>query len=117
MRCISIHPVRVGRSDGEDRAMTGDSGTLRPNLRRFKSKVLLDSARRGARVVQQAGSVVLRIDDLSMAAVVHGGWELLPFVRRIRALQTLFWQPRNYRDPKRMLSKALWLLVMLLCVV
>jgi len=66
MRCISIHPVRVGRSDGEDRAMTGDSGTLRPNLRRFKSKVLLDSARPEARVVQQAGSVVLRIDDLSM---------------------------------------------------
>jgi hypothetical protein len=97
--------------------MTGDSGTLRPNLRRFKSKVLLDSTRPRARVVQQAGSVVLRIDDLPMAAVVHGGWELLPFVGRIRALQTPFWQPRNSEASKRMLSKASWLLVMLLCVV
>jgi len=85
---------------------TGDSGTLRSNLLRFKSKVLLDNAPRKARVARQAGSVVLRIDDLSISAAMDSGRELLPFVGGIRASTQVLWQPEISGTLKGMLSKA-----------
>ncbi|BEP59466.1 hypothetical protein GmRootV213_00200 [Variovorax sp. V213] len=85
---------------------TGDSGTLRSNLRGFKSKVLLDNAHPGARGVRQAGSVVLRIDDLSISAAMDSGRELLPFVGGIRASGQGLWQPEICGTLKGMPSKA-----------
>jgi hypothetical protein len=108
MRCISIHPVQECRSDGEDRAMkTGDfwNASTKPAQVQIEGLARQRAPRR-ARVARQAGSVVLRIDDLSISAVVRGGRELLPFVGGIKASQPLFWQPENFWASKRMLSKA-----------
>jgi len=93
MRCISIHPMRECRSDDEDRAMTGDSGTLRPNLRRFKSKVLLDSAHPTARVVptgRKCCASYWRPVDSRRGARRLGA---TPLRRRIRASGAVLWQP------------------------
>jgi len=92
-------------SEEERPGDTGDSRTLRPNLHRFKSKVLLDTARakkQCAYAARQAGSVLLRIDDLTIRAVVDGGRELLPFVGAIRASKTSAAQPKVFRGLKRM---------------
>jgi hypothetical protein len=72
---------------------------------------LLDNAhaKRRALVARQAGSVLLRIDDLTIRAAVDSGRELLPFVRRIKASMLPAAQSKVFRNLKRTAPEHAWI--------